>query len=576
MAAPSRPPSSESHTLLAGALALHRAGRLAEAEAAYSAYLDRHPGDPTALNNAGALALSAGNARLAVSRFEQVAALLPANAPARSNLGYALIGVGRAMDAVYHLERAVQLDPNYALAFNNLGIAFERAGARAQAVHAFERALVLDPKLADAAANLGNVRNRAGDTAGARAAFAKALAANPGHLAARTGVAYSQALDGDPEGARGVLEAYASDGASSPSFWQTLAAVRHWCGDLAAAESGYRNAAALDPNDFDARFGIASTLLGRGNFADGWRAFEERPNGCFGPARQYTDLPLWDGSALPGTLLVHAEQGLGDVIQFARFLPAAASRVGKLVFVADGYWQSLAPLLATLGGAVPLLKDAALVGALDPAPSARVSVLSLPWLLGVTPDQLPGRIPYLSPPIDRVQQWRPKLDPLPRPRIGLAWAALARGDHGYLTRHKSVPLELLAPLVATRGVSFVSLQIGAAGDRGPLGPLGRRLIDFTGEIRDFGDTAAIIGELDLVISTDTSVAHVAGALGKPVWLLDRYNTCWRWRLATQRSPWYPSLRIFRQQHFLDWSHPLAAVTTALDKWLSAGAATADA
>jgi ADP-heptose:LPS heptosyltransferase len=190
-------------------------------------------------------------------------------------------------------------------------------------------------------------------------------------------------------------------------------------------------------------------------------------------------------------------------------------------------------------------------------------VLSLAHLLGATRDALPGPMPYLRAPDARRATWSPRLAPLPKPRVGLAWAAYARGDYGYVTQHKSVPLAELAPLVATEGASFVSLQLGGAGDRSPLGALASHVVDFTADIRDFGDTAAIVSELDLVISTDTSVAHVAGALGKPVWMLDRYNTCWRWRLEPGRSPWYPTMRIFRQQRFLDWRQPIAAVTAEL-------------
>jgi Flp pilus assembly protein TadD len=505
-----------------------------------------------------------------VSRFEQLAALLPGSASARSNLGYALVGVGRAMDAVLHLERSVQLDPTNAVAFNNLGIAYERSGARPQAIHAFERALSLDPKFADAAVNLGNVHNRLGATTASRAAFARALAVHPMNLAAKTGLAFAQALDGDPEGARAVLEAYARSAPPSPWFQQTLAAVRHWCGDLAAAEDAYRRAAAIDPGDPDARFGIASTMLGRGDYAAGWRAFEERADGCFGPARQFPDLPAWDGMPMAGLLVVHAEQGLGDVVQFARFIPQAAGRVGKVVVVADGSWRTLGPLLATLSPAIDVVTDAAAARAHPERPVARCSVLSLPWLLGIGPQDLPGSIPYLAVPDAYAQRWHPRIAALPRPRVGLAWAAFARGDHGYVTRHKSVPLALLAPLIDTPGVAFVSLQLGAAGALAPLGARARRVFDPTADINDFGDTAAIIGELDLVISTDTSVAHVAAALGTPVWLLDRYNSCWRWRLAARRSPWYPSLRIFRQRRFLDWSHPLTEVQAALTQWLAGG------
>ena len=496
-------------------------------------------------------------------RFEQLAAVVPDEAPARSNLGFALLYAGRAVDAVFHLERAIQLKPDFAPAYNHLGLALERLSRRREAIRAFERALEKDPAHADAAANLGDLLNRDGDTARARAAYARALAVNPSHPSARTGQLFSQALDGDLDGARAAMESLASPPPHHALFWQTLGVLRHWSGDLDRAEDAYKQAAAIDVADWDARFGIASTRLGSGDFERGFRAFEERPDGRYGPARRYAELPVWGGAKLNGPLLLLAEQGLGDVVQFARFVPAARARVRQVIVLVDGYWKSIAPLLASLDGVDHLLDDAGSLGSLPKAPVARASVLSLAHLLGISRDALPGPIPYLAAPADRVAQWAPRLAPLPKLRVGLAWAAYSRGDYGYVTRHKSVPLAALAPLVAIDGVSFVSLQLCAASDRTPLGALASRIFDFTADIRDFGDTAAIIAELDLVISTDTSVAHVAGALGKPVWLLDRFNTCWRWRLDARRSPWYPTMRIFRQQRFLDWSAPIAAACTAL-------------
>jgi hypothetical protein len=190
-------------------------------------------------------------------------------------------------------------------------------------------------------------------------------------------------------------------------------------------------------------------------------------------------------------------------------------------------------------------------------------VLSLPFILGIEVDALPGPLPYLSVLPNRAALWKPRLETFARPRVGLTWATYARRDVAFLTRQKTIPLDRLAPVLDTPRVSFVSLQFGAAGDLSPLGALASRVANFTADIRDFGDTAAIMAELDLVISADTAVAHVAGALGKPVWLVDRFNACWRWRLAQDRSPWYPTMRIFRQERFGDWSAPVARVAAAL-------------
>ena len=323
------------------------------------------------------------------------------------------------------------------------------------------------------------MHNRSGDPARARAAFERALAARPDHPGAIVGVSFAQALEGELEPALAAMEARARPAPAYAPFWQTLAALRHWSGDLDRAEDAYKQASALDPTDFDAKFGIASTLLGRGDYPRGLRAFEDRPDGRYGPARRFPTLPVWGGAKIDGTLLVFCEQGLGDVVQFARFVPAARERAGALVFVVDGYWRPLAPLLASLAGVDHLLHDAVAVDALERSPAARTSVLSLAYLLDVVPERLPGPVPYLAAPDDRVETWSPRVAALPGLKVGLAWSALHRGDHGYLTRHKSVPVAALAPIVAQSGASFVSLQPGAAGDRTPLGALADRIVDWT-------------------------------------------------------------------------------------------------
>lgn len=556
------------------ALELHRAGRLAEAEASYATYLARHPDSKTALNNAGVIALQSGHIELAVARFEALVKLVPEYARGHSNLGYALIHTGRTSEAVKHLEHAVALDPNDSLAHNNLGIAFEHMERRGDAIAAFERALELNPRFADAAANLGEMMTRDGDSVGARATLGRALAMQPGHLGARVALAVTDALEGSLDASRATLEALATQATVSyEPLWQSLANLRLWTGDLVGAEAAFRRAAALEPGDHLARFGVAATLLARGAYAEGWRAFEERPDGCFGEPRRFAEFPQWRGEPLDGTLLLYCEQGLGDIVQFARFIPAARRRVRRLVMFAGGAWRNLQPLLATLSGIDEFCVDETAIDALSSRPSARVSVLSLPFLLGVDVAALPGEIPYLSAPPDYVARWEHRLAGLTRPRIGLAWAALVRRDLAYLTRMKSIPVRELVPLLSLPGLSFVSLQVGPAEPLAALGALAERVVDFTADIRDFGDTAAIISQLDLVISSDTSVAHVAGAMGKPTWLVDRFNSDWRWRLAEDRSPWYPTARIFRQDRFAEWASPITRICKALrEVGNSAGAA----
>ena len=558
------PPSGAALRAIARAVELTQAGRLEDAEALYAKLLGQSPGDPTVLVNAGVLALSRGDVALALARLARGVQVAPNNAVARGNLGFALLAAGRPAEALDALERAVAIKPDFAQAHNNRGIALERLGRRAEAIGAFERALALAPAYADAAINLGELANREGDAAAARAAFLRVREPRP--AAVRAGLAFADALEGRLDEATAALEALVAEVPGSAPFWQTLGTVRNWAWRHEEAEAAFRRALALDPGSRDAQFGIAATLLARGRFADGFAAFEASRAGLVPDEPRLRALPAWDGRPLGGTLVVHAEQGFGDVIQFARFVPALRPRVGRLVVFLDGYWLALAPLLATLGGVDAVTTSPQALP--DDGASARVSVLSLPHLASARPDALPAP-PYLAVPGDRRDAWRARVAALPGPRVGLAWSVAARDDHGYVARQRTLDADRLQPLLDVAGVTFVAVQPGAAGDPGLLGPRGERVSPLGRAIADFGDTAALIDSLDLLIATDTAVVHVAGALGKPVWMLDRYSACWRWRLDPERSPWYPTLRIFRQRRFGDWDGPAREAAAALAQWRDA-------
>ena len=550
--------------LLDYALRMQRAGRLVEADDAFAKYLVSNQGDAQALRSAASNALQAGRAPLAVRRYEQLVAMAPDDAAARNDLGYALIEAARPVDAVFHLERALHRNPRFAPAHNNLGIALGRLGRFREGIAAFERAIAADARHTDAAANLGIALSRAGDAARARRAFALALSSDPQHVLARAGQAFNEGLAGDLDGALSVLEALAEPEPRLAALWRMLGMVRFWLSDLDGAEDAFRHAAQIDPNDQESRFGVASAILSRGDYPRGFRAFEERINGRFGPARRFPELLVWSGAPNEGRLVVFAEQGSANVIQFARFIPVARRRVREVVFVADGSYRSLVPLLASLPGVDHLIESPEQMASLPPMPAARISVLSLPHVLELVPGSLPGAMPYLAAPADRSGIWKGRITSLPRPRVGLAWGASTRRDEfNFRTRQKSIPLAQFAPLVAIPGISFFTLQQDAGGDRAALGALAERIVDLTFDVRDYGDLAAIIDGLDLVIGADNPVVHVAGAMGKPVWLLDRANGSWRWRLSADASPWYPTMRIFRQQRQFDWTSAIAAATAAL-------------
>ena len=549
---------------LAQAFALQQSGRLDEAEAAYANVLASDPANAAALTNAGALALARSDVAVAVARFQRATELAPKQAFAYNNLGFALIRAGRDAEALAELERAVTLQPDYAQAHNNRGIALVRLARRAEAIQAFERALAIEPSYTEAAINLGEQANRDGQPARAAAAFDRALVCQPENIHAKTGRAFSLALTGDLAQARRSLERVVATHPNAANAWQALGAVLNWTWQHEAAEAAFRRVVELDTGNADAQFGIASTLLARGQFDDGWAAFERRPDAGRDRGIAFAQIPAWDGSFLEGTLVVYGEQGFGDVVQFARFLKAARDRVGGLLLLLDNYHAPLGPLLAQAAGVDRVINNCQALPTATVA--ARASLMSLPHRLRITGESIRGTPRYLSPPADRRASWRPRLAPLGRPRVGIAWSVFARDDQRFVTQHKSVPAEILMPLVAMREASFVTLQPGAAGDPSPFAS---RVFDVRAELADFGDTAALIDELDLIITADTAVAHIAGALGKPVWMLDRFNTCWRWRLAADTSPWYPTLRIFRQDRFGDWSGPAKRLREAFAAWVAA-------
>jgi hypothetical protein len=250
--------------------------------------------------------------------------------------------------------------------------------------------------------------------------------------------------------------------------------------------------------------------------------------------------PLWDGRSLCGeTILIHAEQAFGDTLQFCRFIPFVAARGGRVVLDAP---PELVPLLSEVGGDITVVQSGAEVIAQWQAP-----LLSLPRILGVTLANLPAMVPYLRAPAARKEIWHARLAHDNTFRIGLVWAGRKRPDP-----RRSCRLLDFAPLAKLQGASFYSLQVGDGAEQASDPPAGMRFIDSAPLICDFADTAALVSELDLVVTIDTAVAHLAGALGRPTFVMVPVAPDWRWMLGRSDSPWYPTMRIFRQKHCNDW------------------------
>lgn len=292
------------------------------------------------------------------------------------------------------------------------------------------------------------------------------------------------------------------------------------------------------PDHAEAHWNRALLLLLQGNYHEGWQEYEWRwkKRRFTSPLRQFAQ-PQWQGEPLAGkTILVHAEQGFGDTLQFCRYVPLLAASAAQVIFECH---PPLVALMATLGAAVHLVP----LGQPLPSFDVQVPLLSLPRLCGTTLETIPRMIPYLQPPAGRLAFWQSIMPHDGRRKVGLCWAGKAYPDPG-----RSIPVAMLSVLAGITDVSFVSLQMEAGEQQPPL-----PLLDLTMLIRDFADTAALIAQLDLVITIDTAVAHLAGALGKETWLLLPAAPDWRWLLKREDSPWYPAMRLFRQQQAGQWA-----------------------
>jgi hypothetical protein len=345
-----------------------------------------------------------------------------------------------------------------------------------------------------------------------------------------------------------------------------LGTIATWRKRFDVAAAHYGQALALDSNHAEARLGLSQALLASGDFDNGWREFERaRPHGIFNPREMKPR--VWQGAPLQGTLLIFAEGGFGDIIQFARLATRVRSRVGRIVWFLQPYCASLARLLRTIDGVDEVATSTDCFGGAE----AMVSVLSLPYLCHASLAARPGPVPYVRADAEARARWTGRLDQAGWPRVGVAWAGspgLAQARSGAIDRRRSIPLPALAPLFDIRDVTFVSLQKGAAADTLGDSPLRARLVDPSAEIDDFSDTAALAEELDLIITVDTSVVHLAGALARPVWLMNRFDSCWRWGPSRDDAPWYPTLRIFRQDAFGDWGPVIDRVAAELQRWRS--------
>jgi tetratricopeptide (TPR) repeat protein len=349
---------------------------------------------------------------------------------------------------------------------------------------------------------------------------------------------------------------------SHPGFamgWVSRGIGDYTAGRIAEAETCFMTALALEPGRAEAHFALAANLLAQGRWHEGFAEFEWRrrlPDAAPEPA----GLAAWDGGGPPGSrILLWNDQGFGDALQFLRYVPQIAARGYRPVL-------QLARDLVRLAASVEGVDAVAALDETPPPCHAHLPLMSAAAVLGTPDDAIPAETPYLSPDPAAVAAWRERLSAEAGLKIGLVWSGAPRQRNFHLNavdRRRSIDLSSFAPLLRLDGVRFVSLQKGEAAAQIAALPRQWRPLDPMAEVTDFADTAAIVANLDLVISVDTSVAHLAGALARPVWILSRFDGCWRWRKTGADSPWYPTARIFRQPTPGDWDAVLREIAAAL-------------
>jgi Tfp pilus assembly protein PilF len=469
----------------------------------------------------------------------------PGSAASFANLALCLKQTGRLEAAVGAYRRALLVAPDHAQIHNNFGAALADGNS-------YRKAIILAPGAPGPYHNLGSLLRDQGRIGEAPSSFHRALRLQPGHPDLHGGLAtleqYRERLDHAIPGYRRAI-------ALQPErydFYTNLGNGLRQAGRMGEAETAYRRAIRLAPGQPDAPFNLSLLLLAAGRLREGWPGYEYRwETAQLAKERRDFAAPVWRGEAAAGkTLLLHGEQGLGDTLQFCRYAALAKEKGLRIVLEVQ---PPLRRLLADLAGCDLVLARG------EPLPDFdfHCPLLSLPMMLGTDRmADIPAAIPYIRADRDAAARWAERV---PRGKsVGLAWAGAPRADspaQAAFDRRRSLPPEAVAKILAAPGVRFVSLQKGRIAGPG--------MIDFMAEMTDFADTAALIAPLDLVISVDTAIAHLAGAMGKPVWLLNRLDTDWRWLTEGETTPWYPTMRIFRQRWAGDWDGVIDEVIGAL-------------
>ncbi|MHC4396954.1 MAG: tetratricopeptide repeat protein [Planctomycetota bacterium] len=504
--------------------------------------------DSAALHSSGVTAYQAGQYDRAVELISGAITQNPQIPQFHNTIGVVYKALGRNEDAISAYRQALQLEPDFADAYYNLANALHQQGQCDEAIENYNRAVRLKPDMPEACYNLANALQKQGRNTEAIENYRCAIRFRPDYVKAYNNLAGALKKQGRLAEALTNCEQVIRLKPDCPEAYYNLANVLWDQRQYLRSIEYNKLAIQLKPDYPEAHLNLSLAFLLLGRFEQGWQEYQWRQKTELNQAyyQQSCEKPRWDGSAFAGKrLFVHCEQGLGDCIQFIRYLPMVKARGGTVIFQT---WKSLVGLFEDF----PEIDE--LVGA---APGARsdaefdfyISLLDLPGIFETTLETIPAEMPYLYAEPEKTRYWRNRLDE-PGFKVGIVWAGSSqhRNDH-----NRSCALKHFAPLAVIDGVRLYSLQKGPAAIQLNNLPEDMTITSLGEHLKDFTDTAAAIENLDLVISVDTAALHLAGAMGKPAWGLIPFAPDWRWMLERSDSPWYPTIRLFRQEKWGDWN-----------------------
>jgi Flp pilus assembly protein TadD len=534
-------------------------GQMDEADAWMQKAMTLAPESSELAYNYGIMLMARKRFAAALPLMRRVVALKPDHAKAYYFIGTALEKAGDLRGALTAFNKSLKINPQDTDVLNDTGTILKDMGHPVEAAACYERAMVLKPDNPPALNNLANVRLMQNDLDGAEALHRKALAIQPEFPEALVNLSTILRLKGDFEGAIFNCQKALALRPDSPEALNNLGNALKDAGRIEEAVATFRAALRLRPDDPVFHLNLSVALLALGRFAEGWREYEWRWKNKHINNPFHFAQPAWQGEDGEGrTLLVTGEQGFGDMLQFCRYAPLAKERGFRVVMCVP---PALKRLMQSLDGVEKIIS----YGEVLPRFDFYCPMMSLPLVFQTTVETIPAGLPYLCPDPDDLAGWRDRVAAAADGafKVGLFWAGSPRNNSlpelivGNLQR--SIAPEVLAPLMDVPGVRYFSLQKTSA-----RAPDAFHVIDWMADCRDFADTAALIMNMDLLIGIDTAVAHLAGALGKPVWVLHQFNSDWRYFIDRDDSPWYPgALRLFRQKKMGDWDEVVIRVRDAL-------------